>query len=587
MLAIPTGFQVQQPRLRSEMVKMSSKQWISTAGLLMALSWAVPACAQAQATPTGPDSVSTTLRTREKTPQEKRAELEARVAADPADGKAWNDLGVIHATEGDFSTARDCFISAVQTAPTEGDFHRNLGLAFSRLGMDGMAVREFEAYHRFDKLGGKDYWRLIGDAQQGSGMMTEAKASYQDGIDALGPELSPELMRLVLALLKLDAAQGDETGQRDLLAHYAPLAASWLQAQGDGSGDGIMEARHLVHNRVTMLVADAQLMEQSGLPSEATAMYKEAYDLAPDRLDLLPRLVDAQLAEGDDLDARVAVRLARERYPDQTGTWIASGKVYEKTGKLAEAADAYQKAYAMDSSLQDVRVAIGNLLLRLGRDAEASRFLSQGVDMTTTKPEIVYNYAVSLMREKKYHAAIPSLRAVVVQKPEMEQAWLALGKCLQLTKQYEAAIKPYEQVFAMTQDPKLIFLAGSCAQKAEIPDRAITDYQKALQTDPGYVKAQYNLSLAYMDAGLYEQAAESFDDLIAMEGPTYRAYYSQGLAYYYLKMYESSLDSLELALDFKETPVLLNAIGRVYAAKGNKKEAMVWYDQAKKLQEGS
>ncbi len=523
----------------------------------------------------------------EKTPEEKKAELEARVQANPADGKAWNDLGVIYATAGDFAKARDCFISAVQSAPTEGDYHRNLGLAFSRLGMDDMAVREFQAYRKLDKMGGKDYWRLIGDSQLRQGHLDKAAATYREGIQELGPDLSPEVMRLVLSLMKVADQQHDEQTRRDLLDKYAPSAAKWLEAHPDPDEDGGLEARNLVHNRVAMLVDDAQLMEKSGLPDEATRMYEQAYELAPDRLDLLPRLVDAYLAGGRDLDARVATRLARERYPDKTGTWIASGKVYEKTGQLEDAVAAYEKAYELDSSLDDVRVAIGNLLMRLGRDAEASRYLRAGVNTANAKPEVVYNYAVSLMREKKYHAAIASLRTVVKQKPEMAQAWLALAQCYQATKRYSAAIGPYEKAYARMHDPKLIFLAGSCAQKAEIPDRAIADYQQALAADPGYVKAQYNLSLAYMDAGLYAEAAAGFDKLMEMEGPSYRAYYSQGLAYYYAKEYDLALEAFEQGMEIKETPALLNAMGRVYAAKGNKKEAVVWYEQAKKLQEGS
>ncbi len=544
-----------------------------------------PSAGRAQTPEAFPDTAS--IQPEPKTPAEQKAELQARVKADPADGKAWNDLGVLSATEGDFATARDCFISAVQTDPTDGDYHRNLGLAFSHLGADEMAIREFQAYRKFDKMGGRDYWRLIGDAQKRAGMTGKAMATYREGIETLGPKVSPELMRLVLSLLETLDSAGNEQSRRDLLNEYAPQAAKWLETHEAQTEDGWLEANNLVHNRVTMLVDDAQLMEKSGLASEATAMYEQAYELAPDRLDLLPRLVDAYLADGRDLDARVATRLARERYPDKPGTWIASGKVYEKTGHLEDAVTAYEKAYGLDDSLDDVRVAIGNLLMRLGRDTEATKYLRAGVNTANANPEVVYNYAVSLMREKKFHAAIPSLRVVVKEKPEMAQAWLALAQCYQNIRQYRDAMSCYQRAYALNPDPKLIFQAGSCAQRAEIPEKAIACYQEALRADSTYVKAQYNLSLAYMDAGQYGDAAASFTRLMAMEGPTYRAYYSQGLAYYFLKDYEDALVAFEKGMDIEETPVLLNAIGRVYAAKGNKKEAMVWYDQAKKLKEGS
>ncbi|NCQ34466.1 tetratricopeptide repeat protein [bacterium] len=522
----------------------------------------------------------------ELTPEEKKAELEARVQADPADGVAWNDLGVLYASEEDFTKARDCFINAVQTAPTEGDYHRNLGVAFSHLDMDEMALREFQAYRSLDKLGGKDYWRLIGNAQLRSGQKDEAAATFREGIAALGPDLSPDTMRLVLSLLKISDEDGDEETERELLGQYASRAAAWLQVHEDGQ-DGWLEAGTLVKSRVAMLIDDAKLMEQSGLPAEAAPLYQEAYDLEPERLDLLPHLVDSLLSADREMDARVVARLARDRAPDQPGTWIASGKVIEHAGRLEDAAAAYEKAFDLDSSLEDVRVAIGNILLRLGRDAEASRYLSAGLNTSVTKPEVVYNYAVSLMREKKYHAAVPALRRVVQDRPEMAQAWEALANCCLATRQYSAAIEPFEKAYAFNPDPKLIFLAGSCAQKAERPDRAIADYTQALAADPTYVKARYNLSLAYRDAGLYTEAAASFDELIKLEGPSYRAYYSQGLAYYYLKDYPAALGAFELGLEYKETPELLNAIGRVHAATGDKKEAVAWYDMAKKLQGGS
>ena len=84
-----------------------------------------------------------------------------------------------------------------------------------------------------------------------------------------------------------------------------------------------------------------------------------------------------------------------------------------------------------------------------------------------TKPEVVYNYAVSQIREKKYHAAIASLRKVVKQRPDMAPAWSALAQCLRVTKQYGAAVEPYQQALELEPEPKLAYNLGNCAMKAE------------------------------------------------------------------------------------------------------------------------
>lgn len=522
----------------------------------------------------------------EQTAEEKISELEAQVLAEPAEGKGWNDLGVLYAQKNEFAKARDAFIRAVQTAPQEGDFHRNLGLAFSRLENFQMAVAEFEAYRRFDALGGLDFWGLIGGAQVSAGLLDDARKTFNEGIEMLSPTLGPEGMRLVLALNKLESDAGHEDVVRELLKKHTPAAKALVKNSREETDDGYMEAQSIILNRVGVMVDDGKLMEESGLYAEASALFSEAYEMAPERDDLLPRLVIVYLKEGKSMEARVAARLARTNHPEKSGTWIATGKVHEKHDRMDDAISAYQKAFEIDPDNADLRVAIGNLLMRQGRDKEASKYLKAGVQAVDAKPGVIYNYAVSLMREKKFHAAIPSLRTVTREMPENSQGWLALAQCLQQTKQYAAAIEPYEKTYELTGDPKLLFHLGHCAKKSKQYTNAIDFYEKALVADPTYVKARYNLCLTYMDAKRYEEAVDSFAKLVELEGDTYRAYYSMGLSYYYLEKYDEALDTFNMAYELKETVNILNNIGLVYDAQGNKKKAQEYYKDAKALKGG-
>ena len=133
------------------------------------------------------------------------------------------------------------------------------------------------------------------------------------------------------------------------------------------------------------------------------------------------------------------------------------------------------------------------------------------------------------MREKKYNAAIPSLRTVTRERPDMVQGWVALAQCLQTTKQYSKAIEPYEKALELNPTPSWPSTWAAWPRSAKQYDKAITAYQTALELDPTYVKARYNLSLTFMDAKRYEEAVESFDKMVELEGESYRAYYSQGL----------------------------------------------------------
>jgi len=455
--------------------------------------------------------------------------------------------------------------------------------------MHEMAVAEFGQYRKFDQLGGHDYWRLIGGAQVHAGLIPEARATFQEGIKAFEPDLGPEGFRLVLQLSQLESDQGDEQAMRTLLeAHTDPVLRFLRSLEGRPDAaeiDGYGEAKTILHNQVSLMVENGKLMEDSELYAEATKLYKRAYELAPERDDLLPRLVDCYLKQEMPLEAGVAARLARDEHPEKAGTWIATGKVYEHTEKQQDAVVAYEKAYSIEE-MDDLRVAIGNLYMRMGQDKQASKWLKAGLGNGDTKPEVVYNYAVSLMREKKFHAAIPSLKTVTRQLPDFYQGWLALAQCLQMTKQYGAAIDPYQKAFDLQPDAKLAFHLGSMAEKSKHFDKSIEAYTMALALDPTYTKAQYNLALSYMGAKRYDEAAATFDALVEQEGPSYRAYYSQGLSYYYLGKYDEALEAYDMALAEKETVNVYNNVGLVYDKLGNKKEAAKWYKDAENLKKG-
>ena len=521
------------------------------------------------------------------TPEEKISVLNDMLLKNPADGRSWNDLGVLLADQENYPAARDAFIRAVQCDKTNGDYHRNLGLVFARLDMPEMAVAELGEYRKFDRFGGKDYWRLIGGAQRKAGQPEEARRTYREGLASLKPPVG-ETFRVVLALHELETEAGDEQAVRDLLAEYTKPARAFLDGlsgkENAEAEDGWREASAIIQYRVALLVEDGKLMEQSGLDAEAVAMYQDAYRLAPERPDVLPRLVDVYLKLGRDAEAGAAAERARQNHPEWVGTWIASGKVHEKGDRLEEALAAYSKAWDIEK-LEDLRVAIGNLHIRLGHDQEASQWLRAGVT-PDTKPEVVYNYAVSLMRSEKFQAAIPPLRTVVRERPEMPQAWQALAQCLQATGNYADAIEPFEQALLLQPDAKTAFLLGSAAQKVENYDKAIAAYQQALALDPGYVKAQYNLALTLMDAKRYDEAVAAFAALIELEGPTYRAYYSQGLSYFYLAKYDRALEDFEMALDLEQTVNVMNNIGMTLDKLGDKKEAVAWYQKAKDFQGG-
>jgi len=500
----------------------------------------------------------------------------------------YNDLGIIYAEQENWELAREAFLSAVQKSGTDADSHRNLGLVMVELQEYEFAVHEFRAYQQFDSMGGTDMYRLIGRAQWKAGDIAGARQVLREGLTALAPDYGTEGMRIVLILNQLEVEEGSQQAVRDLLEEFGPVAQKIMRRAGDDPNyPGRQQSEAVINNLLSVYTDDAQVLEDSDLFAEAAAAYKNAYELARDRDDLLPKIVDAYIKAGDQLHARVTTRLARGDLPEAFGTWLASGKVYESENKFEEAVAAYEKAHEIDPTRKDLKLVIGQLYMRMGDTENGRKYLAAGISSPDAPAEVIYNYAVGLLREKKYNAAVPPLQRVVAERPELAQAWAALGLALRMSKRYSSAISPYKTALALNPDAKLAYNLGICCKKAGQINEAIAAYEQALNLKPRYIEARYNLSLVLMDAKRYEDAIASFDALLQLEPESYRCYYSQGLCCYYIGHYDEALEKFDLALEQRETANVYNNIGLVYDKLGKKKKAASYYKEANNLGGGS
>ncbi len=554
------------------------------AGVLVLL---IAAAAAGQGDVEGDGAAAVTADT---TVQAQISELNRRLLQNPRDGKLYNNLGVLYAGQEEWILARDAFIAAVQADPFEADFHRNLGSVFVRLENFDLAVREFQAYRKFDLLGAADHWRLIAEAWRAAGKPDSARVVFQEGITTLAPELGEEGMTLVLALTRLyqEADQPDQ-GRALLEEHVAfagrvlAEAAADSQAAAPNSSLATQPAQAIVNNLLAIYLDDAQLLQQSDLPAAAAGLYEKALALAPARADILPPLVDAYLAADEKIQAKVVARRARNDFPEAPGTWIATGKIAEWENYHQDALTAYLKARELGYEQVDLDLKIGDLYMKLGDSSAARNYLAAGISAPDAPAEVIYNYAVCLVREKKYDLAVRPLRRAVERRPDLAAAWQALALCLRLGQRYEEAIPAYEMAITFESDPKLWFNLALCQSRADQIDAAVDSYRQAIALEPGFKEAHYNLGRLLMSAGRYEEALVAMDANLAVEPDSYRIFFNQGVCLFSLDRPEEAILKYELALEQKETADVLNNLGLAYDKLGKKEIAQSFYKEAKKL----
>ncbi len=527
----------------------------------------------------------------QQTPEAKISELNQRIVAmqsrgerGPLLGDLYNDLGVLHAQRQEWPQARDAFIRAVQAKPFDADFHRNLALVFMRLEEYEMAAAALQEYR--SRGGGQaiDVHRLLAQAQIRSGETDAARATLREGLNALGRTPSAEVCRLALALSRLENEQGEPARAREVLEAWQPVALAWRErARQENLTEGVPEAEAIEANLVALYLQDAQVLEDSGLAAEAVDLYRKAVQLAPGRDDVLPRLVGAQIAAGDVMAARVTARVARQDHPQKPGPWLATARIHEADGEVPQAIDAYRKAYDLAPQTPGLGLKVGALMLQSGQGAEGRRFLAQIIEAPDTPTEVVYNFAVSLMRDQLFAAAVAPLQRVTRESPEFVGGWVALAQTHRARQQYDRAVSAYARALELQPDARTAYNLGVTAGQAKLWDRAVEAYDQTLALDPEHREAMYNRAVALMQAGRLSDADRAFKAFRALEPQHYRAHLNHGVALYRLGRHDDAIGAYNHALEIENTAEVWDNMGVAYDAKGDKQRAKQCYQEAKKL----
>jgi len=112
-------------------------------------------------------------------------------------------------------------------------------------------------------------------------------------------------------------------------------------------------------------------------------------------------------------------------------------------------------------------------------------------------------------------------------------------------------------------------------------DKAIQEYDKALELDPTYVPAYYDRGVAHAQQQHYADAIADFSEVIALDAQHAGAYYNRGLVYARQNAFDQALADYDQALALHpEDPLIYNSRGNVHYNTKDYLQAIADYDQA-------
>ncbi|MCC6739621.1 MAG: tetratricopeptide repeat protein [Planctomycetia bacterium] len=206
-------------------------------------------------------------------------------------------------------------------------------------------------------------------------------------------------------------------------------------------------------------------------------------------------------------------------------------------------------------------------------DAELAALLGSFSDEGVSAADLE-SRGSSLITNGEYEAAVEVLRRAVTAGPRSATACHALGVALAaLAESVEAGAAP-------TQDPAEV----ARRRNAALPHReeSIAVLRRAVELDPEFAMAQYNLGVALQRAGRHEAAIEALQASIRISPGSYDALYTLGMAAGAVKQNALAADCFDKAIAIAPRRaeawvgkgLLLRQIGRVADARAAFEKAL-------------
>jgi Flp pilus assembly protein TadD len=305
-----------------------------------------------------------------------------------------------------------------------------------------------------------------------------------------------------------------------------------------------------------------------------------------------PKMPEAQLnlgvllLEKQPAAAVAALRRAVELLPSQSRPRYLLGLAQERSGDFSGAAESFAGAARLDPKDLDSLTRLGQVLLRLGKSADAEGKFRAALELQPNSPEALEGLAQSLEQQKKPQA-VDAYRNYLAAEPDDKAARSRLVHLLVEQQKYDEAVaenaKNNAGQPATVDDLKLradieinqnkldeaittlrqaIALAANDAQlhgglgRIYLQKRQFADAEKelkaALELDRNNLAYWKDLSSTYYLAGNYQAALATLDVIGKAETGGAGTWFIRALCYDKLNQVQSALDAYRKFLELDE-----------------------------------
>ena len=239
--------------------------------------------------------------------------------------------------------------------------------------------------------------------------------------------------------------------------------------------------------------------------AEAIEIYRGALASRPEYVEALSNLGDALRATSKTGEAVEALSKAATLRPDSPEILYNLGITLHADGRAGDAVTAYRKALSLRPDFSDALTNLGNALQDLMQFEEAIGVYRRAIALRPAEPEAHNNLGKALKETGQLPAAIQEYRTAISLRPSYADAHTNLGNALVERGHLDEAIAAYRQALACRAEDAMVLskLAYALGQQGR-RDEAQEAVKKAISVDPASVDAQWNMALALLLRGDFE-----------------------------------------------------------------------------------
>jgi len=412
--------------------------------------------------------------------------------------------------------------AAEKIRPSAPEAHDQLAQLLAKIGQKELAQKEHSESvalaSRGDAHGAAGKFNARANQLLADGNARAAASAYREALraDPNNPQLH---YNLSLALDKL----GDQSAERSELEKTIQLNP-YLAVAHNQLGILAMQRGQMADAEASFkkaIASDPQYAEaqnnlgvlysREGKHSDAAAFYQQAITSDPKYAKAYVNLGLLLTQHGQVAQGEQQLRTAIQINPSDPGPYTALGMIQGKTGRTSEAVESFRKAVSLEPNSADAHLNLGIALVDQYDRMNGFKEFSEAARLDPRSAAVHYNLGRFYFETAKYEDARKELEEALRLDPNHAPALYFLALAAKQENDLDRSTQLFEKVIALQPgNPDAQFLLGQNLEHQGKKAEAVAHWKLALQADPNYSQALYNLARALRNAN--DPQAQQYQD---------------------------------------------------------------------------